>query len=141
MKGAAKAGDTRAAWDSNVAAVKALHVMLLEDGGGWFAQGLEIDYAASGRTQDEAKNNFGHGLALTLCEHLRMYGHIKKALVVAPQEAWQEYFEAPAEKIAKQSLDLVAFLKEFSEEKPVEKMAKVVPFNAIEFIQGQTVAA
>ena len=35
--------------------LSALRVMLLEDSSGWFAQGLEIDYAASGATIDEVK--------------------------------------------------------------------------------------
>lgn len=131
----------QAAWSENVAAVKALHVMLLPDDGGWFAQGLEIDYAASGKTQEEAKNNFGQGLGMTFCEHLIMYGHIKKALVPAGQEAWDEYYKTPADKIEKQTCNLVAFLQQHSEEnKPIGKMGQVVPFDAIEFIQGQAAA-
>lgn len=141
MKGVSKAGETQAAWDSNIAAVKALHVMLVPDSGGWFAQGLEIDYAACGSTPDEAKNNFGQGLSLTLCEHLLMYGHIKKVLVVAPQEAWEEYFQTPAEGIQKQTCDLVTFLQETTEKKPkLEQVEKAFPFNSIEFIHGQVAA-
>lgn len=140
--GSAKAGQTQAVWAKNVAAVKALHVMLLPDDSGWFAQGLEIDYAASGKTQEEAKNNFGQGLGLTFCEHLVMYGHIKKVLVPAAQEAWDEYYKTPADKIEKQMCDLVAFLKEHSgEQKSIQNAEKILPFNKIEFIQGEAVTA
>ena len=60
----------------HAAAVKALHVHLLQDGNGWFAQGMQIDYSACGETLDEVKHNFAHGLCLTINEHLLMYGHI-----------------------------------------------------------------
>lgn len=106
-----------ARWSNTEAEVKALHVMLLPDGSGWFAQGLEIDYAASGKTLEQATNHFIEGLGMTLCENLVMYGHIKKVLMPASQEAWNEYYESPP-KGERYSVSFAAAIKEH-EEKPV----------------------
>ena len=77
--------------------VNDLRVMLLKDGESWFAQGLELDYASAGATVDEAKKNFEVGFAKTVREHLVMYGNLSKFIQVAPQETWQEFFNAPPE--------------------------------------------
>ena len=77
--------------------VNDLKVMLLKDGDNWFAQGLEIDYAAAGQTIEETKKNFEIGFANTIKEHLMMYGNIEKFLQIASQEAWQEFLNAPPE--------------------------------------------
>ena len=131
-----------ATWTKTSAEVKALHVMLVPDGNSWFAQGLEIDYAACGSNPDEAKNNFAQGLGMTVCEHLVMYGHIKKVLVTAPQEAWNEYYQTPAEGIRRHTRSFLAYLEgQVTEQKTVEKVA--FPFPTIEFLKAepQAVAA
>lgn len=74
-----------------------LRVMLLQDGEHWFAQGLEIDYAAQGRTQQEAKNNFANGLRLTIREHLKKYRGIQSMLVPASADTWTDFLLAAAE--------------------------------------------
>jgi hypothetical protein len=68
-----------------------LRVMLVHEDGCWFAQGLEIDYSAQGKTMDEAKNNFALGLKLTIREHLKMYGGIDRLLFAAPPDVWNEF--------------------------------------------------
>lgn len=85
--------------DDHLVGVKALRVLLLKDGSGWFAQGLEIDYASSGGDLEEVKKNFETGLSLTIKEHLIMYGTIEKLLKIAPQEAWKEFLNAPPETV------------------------------------------
>lgn len=70
-----------------------LRVMLFNDDGSWFAQGLEVDYFAQGSSLDEAKKHFENGLCATLGEHLRVYGSIERMLRVAPQEAWDEFYK------------------------------------------------
>ena len=142
VKGAAKAGKTSATWTGNSAEVKALHVMLLPDGHGWFAQGLEIDYAACGGTFDEAKNNFIKGLGLTVCENLVMYGHIEKVLTPAPKEAWNEFYNTPADGIKRHTLSLKASFEELHTQKEqVDVVQKAIPFNAIQFLKPEAVAA
>jgi hypothetical protein len=65
-----------------------IRVLLMPDGDGWFAQGLEIDYAAQGDTKEDAKKEFEDGLESMVQEHLRVHGHISKLLTVAPPEVW-----------------------------------------------------
>lgn len=133
---------TSVKWSKDSAEVKALHVMVMPDGAGWFAQGLEIDYAASGATEEEAKQNFVHGLGITLCENLVMYGHIRKMLVPASQEAWNEYYEAPKDGVKRHALSLHASLeKQVTEPKKIEAVEKAFPFSAIEFMLGAAVPA
>jgi hypothetical protein len=67
-----------------------LRVVLVPDGDVWFAQGLEIDYAAQGANKEDAKTQFENGLMSTIQEHLRVYGTIKGMLRIAPQSVWRE---------------------------------------------------
>lgn len=76
-------------------AVLNLHVLIVQDGKHWFAQGLEIDYAAQGDSVDEAKLHFQKGFKSSLYHNLRIFGNIDKFLRVAPNEVWQEYFSTP----------------------------------------------
>ncbi len=71
-----------------------LRVMITNDDGSWFAQGLEIDYAAEGGSLVEVKNNFERGLGLTIHEHLNLYGTIEKLLQPAPKDTWVELVKA-----------------------------------------------
>jgi len=72
--------------------VRDLHVLILPDGDRWYAQGLQIDYAAQGTSVDDVKKRFERGLIKTLEEHLRQRGNLD-ALTgrVAPPEIWREY--------------------------------------------------
>ncbi len=71
-----------------------LHVCVGQEDGLWFAQGYEIDYVASGYTEDEAKHNFEVGLAMTVRDHVGMFGTIEKLLVPAPPEVWMRLLQA-----------------------------------------------
>lgn len=137
----AKAGATFAASISDgkvhAAGVKALHVLLCQDDGGWFAQGLEIDYAACGADLDEAKANFSKGLISTTHEHLIMYGNLKKLLVLAPQDAWDEYYKAPAETISQEMFTFITAIAT-----PEQKAAaEAIPFAGMQFIPGEKLEA
>ena len=67
-----------------------IRVIIVPDGSAFFAQGLEIDYAAQGSTIKEAKKNFEVGLEATIQQHLKIYGNIKGLLQPAPAAIWQE---------------------------------------------------
>jgi hypothetical protein len=68
-----------------------LRVLILPDGpNAWFAQGLEIDYGASGKTIDEAKKHFEIGLSGTIELHLRKYGNIEALLKRVRSKIWNE---------------------------------------------------
>ena len=81
------------------AVATALRVMLSPDSGGWFAQGLEIDYAACGATIEEAKKNFEHGFCSTIHEHLRLHGTLDHFVKLAGEDAWAEFFKAPKDSV------------------------------------------
>jgi hypothetical protein len=70
-----------------------LRVIMCEDNGIWFAQGLEIDYAANGKSLAQVKRNFEHGLAATIKLHLQAFDSIDKLLVPAPADTWKELTE------------------------------------------------
>jgi len=71
-----------------------LRVMITNDDGSWFAQGLEIDYAAEGTSLSVVKNNFEQGLLATIVNHLQTYGSINYLLHPAPQPVWVELAKA-----------------------------------------------
>ena len=79
--------------DNNIAAADILRVLLLKDAGGWFAQGLEIDYAAGGSNIAETKTNFETGFCKTVHEHLILHGTIDNLLKVAQREALDEFYK------------------------------------------------
>ena len=76
--------------DSHIVGIGNLRVIICEDAGIWFAQGLEIDYAANGNSLKDVQSNFEHGLAATIDLHLRANDTIKTLLVPAPAKVWQE---------------------------------------------------
>jgi hypothetical protein len=67
-----------------------LDVLIVPDGRAWFAQGLQVDYAAQGDSVDDAKEQFQKGLRATIHHNLRMFGTIENILKVAPNEQWRE---------------------------------------------------
>jgi predicted RNase H-like HicB family nuclease len=67
-----------------------LRVIICQEDDQWFAQGLEIDYAADGSSFEEVKQNFQSGLRGTIELHLKSYGSLDKLLKIAPQAAWTE---------------------------------------------------
>jgi len=69
-----------------------LKVVMCEDDGFWFAQGLEIDYAAYGKTVKDAKYYFEEGLVATINEHLNMFGNLDNFLKPAPKEEWNAVY-------------------------------------------------
>jgi len=69
-----------------------MKVIICHDDGAWFAQGVDIDYAANGTSLANVKQNFEVGLAGTIDLHIKLYGNLKKFLKHAPQEVWDELY-------------------------------------------------
>lgn len=65
-----------------------LDVVIVPDGRFWFAQGLQVDYAAQGNSVEDVKLQFQNGLRATIHHNLRMFGTIENILKVAPNEEW-----------------------------------------------------
>ena len=90
---AVQIGTTTEDGSANVVGIGNLRVMITNDDGSWFAQALEIDYAAQGDTEEDVKQRFEKGLEATIDEHLQIHGTIEKLLQPAPQEVWVEMFK------------------------------------------------
>ncbi|MBY0498854.1 MAG: hypothetical protein K2P74_04445 [Nitrosomonas sp.] len=109
-----------------------LTVMLTAEDGGWFAQGLEIDYAACGATLEEAKENFAHGLVSTMTEHMKMHESLKHFLVPASPEVWNVYYEA------KKNLDSVQSFEDVQKKEGCFSLKAMFPFQDIAFFDPVT---
>jgi hypothetical protein len=79
-----------------MAGVGKLTVLITNDDGSWFAQGLEIDYAAEAKSLEDLKPRFEDGIAATVREHLRVFGQLEGFLVPAPPEVWKRASRAEA---------------------------------------------
>jgi hypothetical protein len=73
-----------------------LRVMVTNDDGSWFAQGIEIDYFAQGSTLDDLRDRFERGLTATIAQHLTRFGNIERLLTPAPPEVWKEFYQDAA---------------------------------------------
>jgi len=97
----------------HVVGIGNLRVFILPDGPFWYAQGLEIDYAAQGDSIEDAKMNFQVGLEATIDLHLKINGNIENLLEPAPPEVLKEavreldslqlYWQVSAHEIGRQS--------------------------------------
>lgn len=71
-----------------------LRVMITHEGSeDWLAQGLEVDYFATGRDLENVKKAFEIGLRRTISEHLKRFRHIKHLLHPAPEHVWADFSE------------------------------------------------
>lgn len=73
-----------------------LHVTIEPDGKSWFAQGLDVDYAAQGDSPEEALHNFVRGLHLTINIYRREMLDLGRLLEASPQEAFDSLLRAAA---------------------------------------------
>jgi len=78
--------------EGQVVGIGNLRVLLTQDDDAWFAQGLEIDYAAQGSSIEDVQHRFETGLEATIREHLKVFGGLSRLLKVAPPEVWQDLF-------------------------------------------------
>lgn len=63
-----------------------LHVLVVPDGKGWFAQAFEIDYGVQGNSSEEAKQRFEEGLRATIQHNVDIFGGIDNML--HPDQDW-----------------------------------------------------
>ena len=77
--------------------IDGLTVWVYPSDGQWVAHGIEVDYAASGRTIEDAQRAFLEGFSITLCEHLRRFHTVDKLLSrkapAAIRRAWEREVE------------------------------------------------
>lgn len=121
--------------DQHIVGIKALKVLLSNDCGMWFAQGLEIDYASAGETIEEAKVNFESGLKKTVTEHLKLHGSIDNLLKIAPQEVWDEYYGTQYT-CERQKYSTIQF-HDLCSDKELVSNKTYFPFKEIAFIEQE----
>lgn len=63
-----------------------------EHGEVWYAQGLDVDFAASGKSLDDVQRRFSRGLHSTLVAHLNKYGNASR-LHRTPRSVWKRFFD------------------------------------------------
>ena len=68
-----------------------LRVLLLNDDGSWFAQGLEIGYAAQGKSLADVTARFEEGLFETNQAHLQQHGDFADLVEPAPALVWRRF--------------------------------------------------
>lgn len=79
--------------DQHAVLLSALHVLVEQNGRTWFAQGIEIDYAASGVSLEDVQERFERGLRKTIEANLARHGGIERLLKYAPADV-RERFQA-----------------------------------------------
>lgn len=89
--------------------IRNLRVVITNDDGSWFAQALEIDYAAEGASLEHVQRCFEDGLKSTVNEHLRLFGTIDKLISPAPSEVWREVLKADPQPFRYSQLSLHSF--------------------------------
>ncbi len=92
-----------------------LQVLITERDGCWFAQGLEIDYAAEGRDLDDVRRAFEQGLALTIAANLRRFKTIEHLLRPAPEEVQRQAAGAIRNRYSQISTHVFPFAIQFLE--------------------------
>jgi hypothetical protein len=110
---------------ASIVGIGNIRVVIVQDENSWFAQGLEIDYAAQGTTIEDVKTQFEDGLIETVNEHLKVFGTIKKLLKVAPPEVWDEMLKKVTNKRYRYSQVSIHLQK---------TLKKSLPYEGIQFL-------
>lgn len=110
--------------------IGALRVIVSEQDGYWFAQGIEIDFAASGSSLQDLQERFECGLVETITAHLNKYGTIENLLKYAPKTEWQSLADSQ-----EYYVDMVAI-----HELHDQVAMKELPFKQIAYIEKRTAA-
>lgn len=109
-----------------------LRVVIIPDGEFWFAQGLEINYAAYGKSVEDVKQKFQDGICATIHQHLIRYGHIRNFLKASPPSVWDDLLFDGDASLNKHS--------QVSWHSWVEEPIASLPFSAIEYRQKEVAA-
>lgn len=116
----------------HVVGIGDLRVVIVPDGDSWFAQGLEIDYAAQGSSVEDVKKRFEDGLVATIQEHLRIYGDIERILKVSPTEVWSDILLSAG--ASPKRLTVVSVYR--VEKKSLPKEMSRFPFDGINYFEA-----
>ena len=73
-----------------------LQVVLAPDGDGWSAQAIEVDYAACGNNEADARNRFLTGLEATANLHIARHNNLSRLLKPTATEVWTSLLKPPS---------------------------------------------
>ena len=118
-----KAGTT------HVVGLGPIKVIVCNEGASWFAQGLDVDYAASGSSLEAVQQNFHAGLKATIDLHIKAYNGLKKFLKPAPKDVWDELYAAGGKGYTYTQISLH------------DDLSKVLGFEQISYIVREAVAS
>ena len=114
-----------------------LRVIVTNEDGFWFAQGLEVDYATEGSSLEDVQQRFENGLKATIREHLKLHGDIKRLTKPAPPEVWAEFFSSTtADRLIHSQISLYVLPKPKRKAKASGRSSAVdpFPFDQIRFV-------
>jgi hypothetical protein len=85
-----------------------LRVWVHLSGGQWIAQGIDIDYATSGASQELAAQSFMLGLCMTIVEHVRRFRSLERLISKrAPDDVYRAWVrELETHNLAARQVDL-----------------------------------
>lgn len=88
--------------------IEGLRVWVHKSDKQWIAQGIDIDYATAGESQELAAKAFVLGICLTIVEHVKRFHSLEKLLARrAPDEIFQAWIrELESQNLASRSVDL-----------------------------------
>lgn len=118
--------------DHHAVAIGTIRVLVCERAGEWFAQGVEIDYAASGTSLEDVQGRFERGLAATVHQHLKQFEAIDRLMKYAPRSAWQKLSPKEEYNFAMLTVHHLADLDE---------RLLALPFTRIAYLQEAAAAA
>lgn len=106
-----------------------LRVWLFAENDMYVAQGIDIDYVASGFTLEQARRNFAEGLIKTVELNLEEFGSLKHFVKAAPPQIIQQYYAAVAAQHKGQRREV--------EREPLDELSRVaggwLPQRVVEF--------
>ena len=71
-----------------------VRVLVTENAGHWFARGLDVDFAAQGKSWLEVQKAFETGFVATLKEHIKAYGTLEYFLRPSPPHVFDMWRKA-----------------------------------------------
>jgi len=104
-----------------------LRVIVIKDDDMWFAQCLDINYAAQGASLAQVKRNFERGLSATVDEHVRVFGNIENLLARGPSSRIRQEIMHKMPQTFRYSQVTVHRLP--------KELQSVIQFQGIEFIR------
>ncbi len=105
-----------------------LRVLVVKREGYWFARGIDINYAAQGRTLSEVKRNFATGLRLTIDEHLKEFGDLQFLRSPSPFPSWSKLIFDSSRKFR---------FSQVSVHKLPNRLQDILKFGGISFIRPE----